>query len=404
MNKTILIIGAGVEQIKAYKTAKDMGLTVVGTDINLEAPAFNYADYRIIASTRNVNETVESVFEFVRRHRIDGVMTIANDVPLTVAAVATRLGLPSIPIASALIISNKILMKTVFDENSILTPPYAQLKGVDDIVFFIEKYGLPIVIKPVDGRGSRGVLILRDTDNIEWAYNHAMHNSESASVMVEKFIDGVQYSTESIVYKSNCITLSVSERNYELFDKYPPYAIENGGVIPALLSAQDETSIHALMSDIASSLGVENGTVKGDIIMSDKGAMVIEAALRLSGGYLSSVQIPIARGVDLVKQTIKMALGEELIESELKPKNLCWIGIRYFFPEPGKIIKISGFDELDDISWVIRKQLFLKVGDIVEWPTNHTKRAGYVYALGDSFDEAERRAISAARLVEIETG
>ena len=403
MSKAILIIGAGVEQIEAYKTAKGMGLTVVGSDMDQDAPAFKYADYRIIASTRNIDETVGEVLKFVQHHHLDGVMTIANDVPLTVAAVAAKLDLSSIPIESARIVSNKILMKTVFDENSIANPPYASVDNINNIICFVEKHGLPIVLKPVDGRGARGVLILMDTDNLEWAYNHSMQNSDSNRVMVEKFIDGVQYSTEAIVYQGKCTTLSVSERNYELLSKYSPYAIENGGVIPAQISKQHEESIHHMMSSIASSLNITNGTIKGDIIMSDDGPLVIEVALRLSGGYLCSVQIPIARGVDLVKQTILMALGEDLIVSELVPKDLCWIGIRYFFPEPGKISKISGFGELDNFEWVLKKQLFMSVGDIVELPTNHTKRVGYVYAVGDTFEQAENRAISAAKQVKIET-
>ena len=89
--KTLLIIGGGIEQVPAYKAAKKRGLTVVGTDRDADAPGLKLADHVIQASTRDVNKTVEKVERSSKTHKIDGVMTIANDVPYTVACVAKML-------------------------------------------------------------------------------------------------------------------------------------------------------------------------------------------------------------------------------------------------------------------------------------------------------------------------
>ena len=78
-----------------------MGLKVIGTDINPKAPAFKFADYQLIASTRDANSTLMAARKFHNSHRIDGVMTIANDVPYTVSLVASSLGLKGIPLKSA---------------------------------------------------------------------------------------------------------------------------------------------------------------------------------------------------------------------------------------------------------------------------------------------------------------
>ena len=122
MSKTLLIIGAGREQIPAYTLAKSMGLYVVGTDKNPLAPAFEFADEKLVCSTRDANHTLETVLKFSKNRQIDGVMTIANDVPFTVALVADSLNLPGISLQSARYASNKILMKECFIKNKIPTP------------------------------------------------------------------------------------------------------------------------------------------------------------------------------------------------------------------------------------------------------------------------------------------
>ena len=116
LDKTLMIIGGGVEQIPAYLAAKRRGLHVVGTDMSCDAPGLSYADHRLHVSTRDSAATTLAAIAFNRSHHIDGVMTIANDVPYTVACVANALGLPSISLDAAMCVSDKQLMKERFFE------------------------------------------------------------------------------------------------------------------------------------------------------------------------------------------------------------------------------------------------------------------------------------------------
>lgn len=358
----LLIIGGGIEQVRAYEVAHEMGLLVIGSDADPNAPALKLADYKIIASTRDIQKTARMAKEY----RPNGVMTLAHDVPLTVATVAHELGLPGISLGSARLASNKLEMKWKFIRDGVPTPP----------PFY------PMVIKPVNGSGARGV----------------MRITEGGSMLAEMFIEGLQLSTESMMYQGRCYTVSISERNYD-FDRFAPYMIEDGGVIPARLSLEETASVENIVAQTTKSLGIKNGPVKGDIVLSKDGPVVIEMAARLSGGYLCTDQIPLARGVDLVKQTIKLALGRSLDTRDLIPQDLCCIGVRYFFPKPGRIVSIKGFDELQ----VTKKMLFKQVGDIVEPVTDHTKRVGFVHTIGRTQEEAEQRAIQAVNSVIIET-
>ena len=169
--------------------------------------------------------------------------------------------------------------------------------------------------------------------DLQWAFAHAVENSDHKRVFVEKFIDGKQLSTESMVYGGSCYTASISDRNYELIDTHAPFIIENGGILPADISPADTLAIDTMISKAAQAMGIENGTVKGDIVLSTEGPLIIEMAARLSGGYLCTDQIPLARGVDLVYQTIKLALGEPLDPTQLIPRDICKMGIRYFLPQ-----------------------------------------------------------------------
>ena len=401
--KCLMIVGAGEEQIYAYKLAKKMGLYVVGTDKNPDAPGFNYADKKLIASTRNVDETLHHARIFNKSRKINGVITLANDVPYTIAKVANNLNLPSISIQTAKISSNKLIMKKLFLENGIPSPFFEEVFSSIDIKNKIEKWGYPIIIKPIDGRGSRGVLRITEDIDLDWAFEFSKKFSDKGFIIAEKFVDGSQLSTESIVYKGICYTSIVTSRNYEYLEKYKPFIVENGGLAPANLSKKEIDDVHKLLEKVANSLKIYNGTIKGDLVLSSNGPQIIEVATRLSGGYLCTDQIPMTTGIDLVEQNIKLSLGEELDINQLFPKDLCKLAIRYFFAEPGIVKKIIGFDELENFDWIVKKKLFIKVGDKIGEMDGTNSKIGFIHAMGDTHKESLDRALKAISTVRIIT-
>jgi hypothetical protein len=111
-NKTLLIISGGLEAVPGIQQAKNMGLHVVVSDMNPNAPGSKIADNFLIADTYNIDDTVAAALHYHKTVRpIDGVICIASDVPLTVASVAHRLGLPGISIETAKLASDKLAMK-----------------------------------------------------------------------------------------------------------------------------------------------------------------------------------------------------------------------------------------------------------------------------------------------------
>jgi len=221
LDKTLLIISGGIEAIPGIQKAKEMGLYVIVSDGDNNAPGFSFADDQIIASTYDVELTVKKSKNYNNNIRkIDGVICVASDVPLTVASVAKELSIPGVTVESALLSSDKIAMKNQFFLDNVSIPKYKELFNIEELKSTIKNWGFPLIIKPVDNRGARGVVRINNETDIDWAWDFARQNSLTKRIMVEEFLEGPQVSTESIIINGNCFTIGFSDRNYELLDEY----------------------------------------------------------------------------------------------------------------------------------------------------------------------------------------
>ena len=403
-DKTLLIISGSAEAVPGIEHAKDMGFHVVVSDGNPNAPGFEVSDDHMVVSTYDVEATIEAARKYHRQIRpINGVTSVAADVPLTVASVAAALGIPGIPIEVARLAMDKLAMKRKFAQDGIPIPWFSPVESVAHLRQIVAKQGYPLVLKPVDSRGARGVLRLTPDVDLVWAFKHSYSQSPSGTVMVEEYLAGSQISTESVILDEVGFTPGFSDRNYEYIDRFAPYMIENGGQQPSSLGqAQQETVIQAA-ERAAISLGITTGVAKGDLVMTPQGPKVIEIAARLSGGWFCTDQIPLGTGVDLMGTAFRIALGEKVSPEELLPRYHRGVAIRYFFPQPGKIIKINNIEKVENIPWVHRLDFFLRPGEILEPVTNHTKRAGFVITIGDTREQAVERALQVVETIHIET-
>jgi biotin carboxylase len=402
--RTLWIVSGGAEAVPGIQRAREMGLHVVVSDMNPAAPGFAAADERVIANTYDVDETVAAAIAYHRKTRpIDGVMCMAADVPLTVASVAAALDLPGIPVEAARLAADKLAMKQAFAHAGIPIPWYCAIASLDELRAIISERGFPLVLKPVDGRGARGVLRLTPATDLAWAFAHATGQSRRGAVMVEEYLAGPQISTEGLLVEGGGTTCGFIDRNYEHLDTFAPYIVENGGEQPSMLPPDAQEQIAAVAMDAGRAMGIVSGHVKGDMVWTDRGPCVIEIAARLSGGWMSTDQIPLGTGVDLIACSIRLALGEQVPAADLSPRRHSGVAIRYFFPPPGRVTSISGADAFRGVPWVHRLGFFVEPGDVVQATTDHTKRAGFVITTGATRDEAVARARSVVDAIRIQT-
>jgi len=398
----ILFVGGGLETLPGVNLAKSMGLHVVVSDANVEAPCMLAADAALLASTYDVKESLAAARRYHQEVRpINGVMCLATDVPLTVANIAKALDLPGIPVESARLVADKLAMKNRFVARGVPVPWYTEITDAEALMRIVAEKAYPLVLKPVDSRGARGVLRLMPDIDLDWAFEVSRSFSPTGRVMLEEFLEGPQISTESLIVHGEVYTVGFSDRNYELLERYAPNIIENGGDLPSFLSPTDQNKIREALEAAASSLDVTNGVIKGDMVLSGGKPFVIEVALRLSGGNFCSHEIPLNTNVDFVGNAIRQALGLEIDPRNLIPKLNRPVCQRYFFPDPGKVVEVFVPSWINTDPQVAFFDIRVKPGDIVSKPVHHPARAGMVITTGQNRDDARvtaERAIKETRI------
>jgi biotin carboxylase len=402
MPKTLLIVSGGVEAADAARRAKEMGLYVVVSDINPEAPGFAYADSCLIADVYGPDMTAAAAFRFhTKIRKIDGVICVAADAPLTVAAVNERLGLSGITRTTAELACDKLAMKRRFAEAGVPVPWFSDVATPHALQRIAIERGRDLVIKPVDSRGSRGVQRLARLQDLDKAFEFARSHSPTQRVMVEQYLEGPQISTESIVAGGRCHTPGFSDRNYEYLERYAPYFIENGGDLPSHLPTDIQEKVKEVVSRAAAALGVVDGTVKGDIVVHKGEVYVIELAARLSGGFFCTREIPLNTGVDFVGNAIRVALGEPI--EDLEPKYQKPVIQRYAFPKAGRVVSIRGADEASKIPGVADMIVTARLGDVIPPAGDKRPSAAMVLATGATREVALKAANDALACLRIET-
>lgn len=402
-SKCLLVIGAGLEQIRVYTLAKEMGYRVVGSDRNPDAPAFKYGDDSLICSTRSVSETMVEVVKYSKERRIDGVMTLGNDAAVTVANVAQYLGLPGISIESAEMASDKQIMKACFKTHNVPSPDYQIITTKLSFFKAVKNKNFPLILKPSDGRGSRGVLLLEAETDLNWAWEHACGTSENKVMLLEPFISGDQLSVEGMFVNGEFVAAAFADRNYQRLKETKPFIIEDGGVIPSVYEGEILDNITRCIEKATLSLGISEGPVKADIVLANnKTPMIIELAARLSGNYLASHHLRWSHGIDIVSEVIKYALGENVSKSNLSPKFRKYLAARYFFPKQGYIKNITGVVEVESLSYVKKLDIYRNTGDLQPIISANVDRAGIVRCMGGSLAEATNRVEHVVEMIRFE--
>ena len=389
MQKTILIIGAGILQTPAIRMARDLGLCTVVTDYNPNAYGMKFADFPIVMSTRDVDGTVRVAKEFTSKlAKLDGVITIGTDASLTVAAVQHALDLPGNRIDVAEATTNKIKMRRRLEEGGIPQPKFFPCWSYDDVVDASKKLGFPFVIKPADNMGARGVMKVKGPEVIRFAYERAKNASPRGEIICEGFMDGPELSIDALVWDGQIFITGVADRIIE----FPPYFVETGHIMPTTLPKEKVNDALEVFKQGIRVLGIEVGAAKGDIKITESGAMVGEIASRLSGGFMSAYTYPYSTGVNLIQSAINIAMGDP--PGDLTEK-LHRVSVeRAIIPGSGVVRTIEGIEEAVSIKGVKNVFVTCEVGDTVHIPTSNVEKCGNVIAMGSTREEA----LSAANL------
>ena len=377
--KKLILLGGNFESIPTILEAKKE-FKVIVVDKNPTAPGFKHTSLKIFESIFDYKAIIK-ILKKKRYAQISGVLCASTDAPMSVYQISKYLKIHYYSYKTANFFSNKYLMKKELKRKGVLVPWFKKISNLSEIEKILGKdKNKKFVLKPCDSRGGRGVfLINHKTKNLYNLYKETKNFTKLNYLIIEEFIEGEQYSTETIIYKNHYFTPGFCRRNYNKTKKYYPSIIENGGDQPIKLNESIKKNITNLIQATGKISGLKNGIIKGDIVLSkDKRPYIIEVACRLSGGWFSSHQIPQATGVNVIKAAIKLSSFQKINLSSLRIKYQRAVGIRYFFPKIGKIKKIVLPKNLKTEQNIIKLMFFKKKGDVVQQIKSHPDRVGFV--------------------------
>lgn len=386
------ILGGGPGQVSAITRTKDRGFKVIVSDLDPNAPGIKLSDYKSYASTFDEEAVFNDAYKFGSTY----LMTTGTDQPvLTAARVSKRLGLPYfLTPEQALIVTNKKVMKNSMRKAGIPTMPYVILKenfSDDDIKYLT----FPLVIKPLDSQGQRGVLKVSSPKEIRDNFKTVLSFSRESEILAEEYYPSNEITVNGWVDNGQTKILMVTDR--VTIDNGPHLGVCISHRYPSIFhNHMDELKI--LVNNLTEMIGLKNGPVYYQILGGDKGFVVNEIACRLGGAYEDEF-IPMMTGVPIMDIMIDMTAGMEynLPEQETIDKTIAckYLSLQMFFTRPGTLHKLCGMDKVLAIDGILNGRFLLEKDTIINSRENSTQRAGYFIVTGGTREEVNSRILEA---------
>ncbi len=388
MPKSILIFGAGINQLTLIEAAKELGLISVVLDPGAEPPGKAKADFFYQVGKDDYKLTREIAL----KHQVAGIVTGQMENPLRLMArLAEEMGFifhsPEVIERS----TNKYLMKQSFLAAGV---PCARGELIKDGRILSEtefkEYALPVIIKPLQAFSSRGVYRIDSYQRYLDKIGDTLSFSQDESYLLEEFIEGPEYSVESITYRGDTKIIQYTEK---LITPYPE-TVEIGHVQPAEFSEEQKIQIDLIVKKAINALGIDNSAAHTEMKWTGNGPVIIEIGPRLGGDFISSYLTLASTGVSMDKAAIQVALGEN---PEIGVKLRAGSAIRYLTLEAGRIVESidARINQLSVLPAVLMYHLNVIPGDVIQPLTDSAKRSGWVIVKGDNYPGAREQAESA---------
>lgn len=319
--KRVLMLGGSVFQVPSIITAKKMGLYVITCDYLPENPGHKFADEYYNVSTTDL----DAVLELARKLKIDGIVCYASDPSAPTAAyVAEKLGLPGNPYKSVNILANKDLFRAFLTENNFNVPRAKGYSCLQSALDEFEQYKMPVMVKPVDSCGSKGVSKICSKEQLKKAAENALLYSRNKRFLIEEYIEknGYQIAGDGFSVDGNLVFRCFANEHFETGGVNPFVPI--GESWPYIMPQKIHDKIHNEIQRALTLLGMKTGAYNFDIRIDDNENVYLMEIGPRNGGNLIPQVTRYATGVDMVRYTISAALGEDCSSLKMEPVNGFW--------------------------------------------------------------------------------
>ncbi|WP_026396263.1 ATP-grasp domain-containing protein [Acetobacterium malicum] len=383
------ILGGGNNQLGAIRRAAEQGHEVVLVDYFKNPPGRKYAAFNEVVSTFDVEKNIE----IAKKYRVDGVMTMGTDQPVyTVARVAEALQLPAfLDVPTARAVTNKEVMKAIMTDNQIPTVPYRFLTAAAGVAE-LKDIPFPVVIKPLDSQGQRGVFKLNSPAEVINSLSETLSFSRADKVLLESYYPSDEITVSAWVDKGVPEILTITDRESFSFER-------NIGICYAheYPSRHHNRSpeIQTLVDKITRAFQIKAGPLYIQLLVGDQGIVVNEVAGRIGGAH-EDIFIPYLTGFDILDRVINFSLG--IIAAPPRPRAARLsehLSVQLFFAKPGKIASLTSLERLTKLPGMIAAGYNVAVGETLETIANATARAGYL-VIAETSERALHQAINQA--------
>lgn len=302
--KNLIIIGANEFQAPLILTAKAMGYTTHVFAWQSGDVGERSADYFYPISIVELDR----ILNICRALEPVGVVSIGSDLAaITVNYIAEKLGLTGNGMASAMAATNKHLMRLAFEKAGLPSCKSRLVCSPEEAEGLALEY--PVIVKPTDRSGSRGVFMVTDPSQLARAIEKAQSHSFEKKALVEEFAPGREYSIEYISWQGQHHFLACTEK----FTTGAPLFVETGHLQPPLHMDEDTLGrIQQLVPQVLDCLGIRFGASHTELKIDDKGNIrIIECGGRMGGDCIGSDLVYISRGVDYVKACVDVACARQ---------------------------------------------------------------------------------------------
>lgn len=310
--KTILLLGGSAQQIIAIETARRLGLRTILCDYLPDNPGQYHADVFYLVSTTDI----EAVYDVACKEHIDGVLAYASDPAAPTAAyIAEKLGLPTNPYTSVDILCNKEKFRKFLEDNRFCTPKAMGYSDMDKASSDLKKglFHFPVIVKPVDSSGSKGVARINGLDDsVTEKFSAAMKFSRGGRIIIEEFVDmlGYQIAGDGLSIDGKLVFRYFANDHFNASCINPFVPISAS--FPYNMPDNVQDKIHNEIQRLLTLLDMKTCTYNFDMrIDQDYNVYLMEVAPRDGGNYIPQV-IQYATSVNLVEISVKAAMGEPI--------------------------------------------------------------------------------------------
>lgn len=382
--KKILLLGGSAQQIAAVEAAKRLGYYTVLCDYLADNPGQYHADKFYLVSTTDR----DAVLGVAQKENVDGVLAYASDPAAPTAAyVAEKLGLPTNPYRSVEILSNKDLFRDFLRDNGFNTPYSRSYSFAADAENDIQcgVFKLPVIIKPVDSSGSKGVSRIDAAEQVREKFENALFFSKSKRVILEEYVEkfGYQIAGDGLAVDGKLIFRCFANDHFDpkCVNPYVPIAAS----FPYNMPDDIHNKIHSEIQRLLTLLEMRTSCYNFDIrIDSDHNVYLMEIAPRNGGNYIPQV-IKHATGIDLTECAVKGAMGEKITAASVPPQGF-WAYYAVHSLKDGVLDRVEISPKLEREN-VVENHITAKSGDMIKAFTGANTTLGILIMKFRSLEE-----------------